>query len=421
MSEFESETVAVLGLGYIGLPTAAILATHGMNVIGVDVDPQRVNDVNAGQVPFVEPDLRVHVGGAVAAGRLRAQHETPPADIYIIAVPTPFQKDHKADLRFVDAAADSIVPQLSGGELIIVESTSPPGTTAHVADRVMAARPDLTIDPADGRPVVEFAHCPERVLPGRVMIELVTNDRIVGGLTREASMRARDLYRIFCDGEIHLTTAATAELAKLAENAYRDVNIAFANELSIIADQIGVNVFELIAVSNRHPRVNILQPGPGVGGHCIAVDPWFIVGSAPEYAPLVRAARAVNDGKPHYVVEQINDAVAGLTSPTIALLGLAFKPDIDDLRESPAFDIALSVARIHPTARVLAVEPNVRQLPPQLAQHPNVELTDLSQALAQAEVIALLVDHQEFKRLDRSQLPEVPIIDTRGTWHGHRR
>ena len=259
-----SQTVAVIGLGYIGLPTAAILASNGVRVIGVDVSDRHVDAVNRGQVPFVEPDLATHVAGAVSTGLLRAQRETPKASTYIVAVPTPFKEGHEADLSYIDAATDAIIPQLSGGELVILESTSPPGATEHLAQRVLDARPDLSLDGSDGRPIVEFAHCPERVLPGRVMIELVTNDRIIGGLTRSAAERARDLYGIFCDAELHLTDATTAEMAKLTENSFRDVNIAFANELSMIAERLGIDVFELIELANKHPRVNILQPGPGV-------------------------------------------------------------------------------------------------------------------------------------------------------------
>ena len=274
-------TVAVIGLGYIGLPTAAVLASNGVKVIGVDVSDRHVDAVNRGEVPFVEPDLATHVAGAVSQGMLSAQKDTPHAETYIVAVPTPFKDGHYADLSYIDAATDAIIPQLRGGELIILESTSPPGATEHLAQRVVDAREDLSLDGSAGRPIIHFAHCPERVLPGRVMIELVTNDRIIGGLTTVAAERARDLYQVFCGAELHLTDATTAEMAKLTENSYRDVNIAFANELSIIADKLGIDVFELIELSNKHPRVNILQPGPGVGGHCIAVDPWFIVSAVP--------------------------------------------------------------------------------------------------------------------------------------------
>ena len=375
-----TKTVAVIGLGYIGLPTAAILATNGVDVIGVDVSDRHVDAVNRGEVPFVEPDLATHVAGAVSQGKLRAQKKTPEADVFVVAVPTPFKGGHEADLSYIDSATDAIVPRLRGGELVILESTSPPGTTEHLAHRVLEARPDLSLDGSDGRPVVHFAHCPERVLPGRVMIELVTNDRIIGGLTPEGAEQARDLYEVFCGAELHLTDATTAEMAKLTENAFRDVNIAFANELSVIADRLGIDVFELIELSNRHPRVNILQPGPGVGGHCIAVDPWFIVSAVPEEARLIRTAREVNDEKPEVVLRKVKAHIDGLEAPVVAALGLAFKPDIDDLRESPALSITQQLAVRHPDVQILAVEPNIEKLPPSLAAFDNVELAATEEA-----------------------------------------
>ncbi|WP_299449782.1 UDP-N-acetyl-D-mannosamine dehydrogenase [uncultured Serinicoccus sp.] len=410
-----SQSVAVIGLGYIGLPTAAILASHGYRVLGVDVSDKHVDAVNAGRIPFVEPDLGTHVAGTVSQGLLTAQKDTPKADVYIIAVPTPFAEGHEADLSYIDAATDALLPQLEGGELVILESTSPPGATQHLADRITAARPELTTDDAGGERNVDVAHCPERVLPGRVMVELVENDRIVGGLTPRAAERAKELYSSFCHGEIYLTDAVTAEMAKLTENSFRDVNIAFANELSIIAEKVGIDVFELIELANKHPRVNILQPGPGVGGHCIAVDPWFIVSAVPEQARLIRTAREVNDSKPEYVVEQVAAHVEGLQAPTVAALGLAFKPDIDDMRESPALDITRNLAERLPAATVLAVEPNVEALPPRLADQSNVELTPLKDALDRADVVVLLVDHKEFKELDGPGR-QVPVVDTRGAW-----
>jgi UDP-N-acetyl-D-mannosaminuronic acid dehydrogenase len=411
-----TQTVAVIGLGYIGLPTAAILATNGVTVIGVDVSDRHVDAVNRGEVPFVEPDLATHVAGAVSQGMLSAQKDTPKASTYIVAVPTPFKDGYEADLSYIEAATDAIIPQLEGGELLILESTSPPGATEHMARRVFEARPDLSLDGSDGRPVVQFAHCPERVLPGRVMIELVTNDRIIGGLTREAAERARDLYQIFCGAELHLTDATTAEMAKLTENSFRDVNIAFANELSVIADRLGIDVFELIELANKHPRVNILQPGPGVGGHCIAVDPWFIVSAVPEDARLIRTAREVNDHKPEVVLAKIAERADRFKEPVIAALGLAFKPDIDDLRESPALSITTRLAQRHPASRILAVEPNIDELPQGLAALDNVTLADTAEGIAAADIVVLLVDHKEFKNLDRALLAEKSIIDTRGVW-----
>jgi UDP-N-acetyl-D-mannosaminuronic acid dehydrogenase len=413
---FQGKSVAVIGLGYIGLPTAAILASNGIPVIGVDVSDKHVDAVNRGEVPFVEPDLATHVAGAVSQGLLRAQKQTPHATTYIIAVPTPFRDGHRPDLSYIDAATDAIIPQLQGGELLILESTSPPGTTKHIAGRVLAARPDLSMDGSDDRPVVQFAHAPERVLPGRVMIELVTNDRIIGGLTRDAAERARDLYAVFCRADLHLTDATTAEMAKLTENSFRDVNIAFANELSIISEKIGIDVWELIELANKHPRVNILQPGPGVGGHCIAVDPWFIVDAAPEQSDLIRTAREVNDSKPEYVINRTLEKAGRFKEPVVAALGLAFKPDIDDLRESPALNIVKEIAGRLPEAEILAVEPNVTELPDALTGLENVQFSETENAISRADVILLLVDHTSFKTMDRDLLTEKIVIDTRGTW-----
>lgn len=406
-------TVGVVGLGYIGLPTAAILASNGVAVIGVDVSSVTVDAVNRGQVPFVEPDLAGYVSEAVSSGKLRAVSAPEPADAYIVAVPTPFTGDHKPDLSYIRGAAEALAPTLRGGELVILESTSPPGTTRRMADWILAARPDLSLDGSDGRPVVYFAHCPERVLPGRIMVELVTNDRIVGGLTPEAAQRARDLYQVFCQGEILLTDAVTAETAKLVENSFRDVNIAFANELSLVADKLGIDVWELIRLANHHPRVNILQPGPGVGGHCIAVDPWFIVDAAPEEARLIRTAREVNDDKPRWVLHKVLDTVAGIGSPVVAAYGLAFKPNIDDLRESPAVEIVRELAVTFPHTTVLAVEPHIDKLPDSLAGLANVRLVGADEALAGGDAHVLLVDHTAFRSV-AGRLAEKNVIDTRG-------
>ncbi|WP_347108236.1 UDP-N-acetyl-D-mannosamine dehydrogenase [Paenarthrobacter sp. S56] len=410
-------SVAVIGLGYIGLPTAAILATNGISVVGVDVNQRTVDAVNRGEVPFVEPDLGVHVAGAVSQGNLRATTETPASQAYIVAVPTPFLSDRSADLSYIEAAARGIAPQLAGGELIILESTSPPRATRHLADYILGLRPDLSLDGSNGGPVIHFAHCPERVLPGRVMIELVTNDRIVGGITSEAAQLAKDLYAVFCQGEILLTDDVTAEMAKLVENSYRDVNIAFANELSVISDKLGIDVWELIRLANHHPRVNILQPGPGVGGHCIAVDPWFIVAAAPGESRLIRTAREVNDAKPEWVVEKVREAALAYgKEPKIAALGLAFKANIDDLRESPAIGIAAELAEGLPGAQLLVAEPHVESLPRALEGRDNVVLTDTADAIAQADVVVVLVDHDEFKGVDPETLADKAIIDTRGIW-----
>ncbi len=409
-------TVAVVGLGYIGLPTAAILATNGLEVIGVDLNQDTVDAVNNGDVPFVEPDLGIHVAGAVSQGRLRAQRETPSADAYIVAVPTPFNADKSADMSYIAAAARAIAPQLSGGELVILESTSPPGSTRRLAELILGIRPDLSLDGRDGQPALLVAHCPERVLPGRIMIELVTNDRVVGGLTAEAAEAAAALYGVFCQGEIHLTDAATAEMSKLVENAYRDVNIAFANELSVISENLDIDVWELIRLANHHPRVNILQPGPGVGGHCIAVDPWFIVAADPDNSVLIRTAREVNDRKPGHVVEQVRKAASGISRPVIACLGLAFKANIDDVRESPAVEIVRRVATLQPDADILVAAPHKNQLPKELAECANVRLMETDKAIEAADVVVLLVDHDKFREIEPSSLEGKKIIDTRGFW-----
>ncbi|MCV7496330.1 UDP-N-acetyl-D-mannosamine dehydrogenase [Micrococcus luteus] len=406
--------VAVIGLGYIGLPTAAILAENGVRVHGVDVSQRTVDAVNAGTVPFVEPDLADFVERNVKAGRLSASLKTPQADAYIVAVPTPFKDGHSPDLGYIEAAARGLAPQLRGGELVILESTSPPGATEHMAAVIREARPDL-----DGV-TLDFAHCPERVLPGRVMIELVTNDRIVGGSTPEAAQRAKQLYEAFCQGEILVTDCVTAEMAKLVENSFRDVNIAFANELSLICSDLGIDVWELIELANHHPRVNILQPGPGVGGHCIAVDPWFIVDAAPQTARIIRAAREINDGKPKWVVDQAKAAAFDVQqatgrAPVVAVLGLAFKPNIDDLRESPALNIATEVAQQFTGSRILVVEPHVEELPAALAGRDNVELVPAEDGIREADVVLLLVDHDAFASLGATTQGK-KVIDTRGQW-----
>ncbi|MBE0010359.1 MULTISPECIES: UDP-N-acetyl-D-mannosamine dehydrogenase [unclassified Arthrobacter] len=409
--------VAVIGLGYIGLPTAAILATNGLQVVGVDIKRENVDAINRGEVPFVEPDLNIHVAGAVSVGALTATTETPSADAFILAVPTPFNADRTADLSYIEAAARGLAPKLEGGELIILESTSPPGTTQHLADYLIGLRPDLSLDGANDKPIIHVAHCPERVLPGRVMIELVTNDRIVGGITNEATELARQLYHVFCQGDIHLTDAATAEMAKLVENAYRDVNIAFANELSVISDKVGIDVWELIELANHHPRVNILQPGPGVGGHCIAVDPWFIVSAAPHESKLIRQARETNDAKPAWVIDQVKIAVKSAGKDAkVAALGLAFKANIDDLRESPAVEIVRQLSQDLDECSVLVAEPHVTVLPRSLSSLTNVQLMATESAVRSADVVLLLVDHDEFKEMDRAMLEGKAVVDTRGIW-----
>ena len=401
-------SLCVLGLGYIGLPTASIFATKGRRVLGVDISPAVVETINSGRIHIQEPDLDVLVRAAVQSGNLKAATSPAPAEVFILAVPTPFvvapDGSRTPDLSFVEAAARSFAPFVAAGNLVILESTSPVGTTEKVKAWVEDELAKL------GRKVdgLLYAHCPERILPGQMLKELVSNDRICGGLTPAAAEKARDLYATFCTAQIFLTDARTAELAKLTENAYRDVNIAFANELSLICDKLGVDVWELIRLANRHPRVKILQPGPGVGGHCIAVDPWFIVDAAPQEARLMRTAREVNDSKPHHVVAQVRAAAS--EGAVVACLGLAFKANVDDLRESPAVEIVAHLAKAG--LKVLAVEPHVRVLPESLQGR--AELVSLDNALARAEVVVLLVDHRAFASLTLAQLAGKKLIDTRG-------
>src|SRR5664280_551230 len=379
MSAREVQEVVVVGLGYIGLPTDAALASRGVKVVGVDINVDTVASINRGEAPFVEPDLAIAVSGAVSLGSLRARTDVPEADAFILAVPSPFKDGHEADLGYVRSATESIAPKLRQGDIVILESTSPPGTTRQVSAWLADLRPDLHFPHDDeGPPDVHVAHCPERVLPGRIMIEMVTNDRVVGGITPECARRAADLYQVFCQGEIALTDADSAEMSKLAENAYRDVNIAFANELSLIADRLHLDVWEVIEMANRHPRVDILKPGPGVGGHCIAVDPWFIVSAAPDVARLIRTAREINDNKPRHVVEQVLRRARRMIEPKIAALGLAFKANVDDLRKSPAVDIVGNLADRLPHVEILAAEraePNVRELPSSLLARDNITLS----------------------------------------------
>jgi UDP-N-acetyl-D-mannosaminuronic acid dehydrogenase len=414
--------VAVIGLGYIGLPTSAVLANHGIRVLGVDVNADTVAEINAGRVPIVEPELDAAVAGAVARGLLTAHTEVPAADVFLVAVPTPFlagDRDHGGDrlpdLSYVERATRDLAPALTGGEVVILESTVPPGTTRQVSRWLAEERPDLRFphDHPDD-PQVYVAHCPERVLPGRIMLELVTNDRLVGGLTPECARRAAALYRVFCRGEVVVTDAPSAEMAKLVENSFRDVNIAFANELAAVCEAMDLDVWEVIRLANKHPRVNVLNPGPGVGGHCIAVDPWFIVAAAPEQARLIRTARETNDARPSSVVDRA--AALAVQGATVACLGLAFKADVDDLRESPAVEVTRRLATERPDLAVLAVEPHVRTLPTALAALPNVTLTDTDAALAAADVVVLLVDHRPFRDLDRARLAGRAVVDTRGAW-----
>ena len=415
------ETISVIGLGYIGLPTAAVFALKGKKVVGVDINARAVETINRGAIHIVEPDLDEVVHAAVTRGDLRATTQPEPADAFLIAVPTPFKDEYQPDLRFVKAAAESIAPVLKKGDLVILESTSPVGSTEQMAEWLAAARPDLRFPQHGETPDIFVAYCPERVLPGKVMVELINNDRVIGGMTPACSARASALYRLFLKGECVETNARTAEMCKLTENSFRDVNIAFANELSLICADQGINVWELIALANRHPRVNILQPGPGVGGHCIAVDPWFIVAQNPELARLIRTAREVNDAKPQWVLDQVKTALADCLTQTgkrasevtIACFGLAFKPDIDDLRESPAVGVTQKIAEWH-SGKTWVVEPHIEQLADSLAV--NAELVSCEQALAQADILVMLVDHRAFRAINAADVQQNWIVDTKGVW-----
>ncbi|EMK3510400.1 TPA: UDP-N-acetyl-D-mannosamine dehydrogenase [Vibrio parahaemolyticus] len=418
------ETISVIGLGYIGLPTAAMFASRKKKVIGVDVNQHAVDTINQGKIHIVEPDLDMIVSAAVSEGYLKATTTPEPADAFLIAVPTPFLPCKEGevpapDLSYIEAASKAIAPVLKKGDLVILESTSPVGATEQMAAWLAEARSDLTFPQTHGEQAdVNVAHCPERVLPGHVVRELVENDRVIGGMSARCSERSVALYRTFVQGECVVTNSRTAEMAKLTENSSRDVQIAFANELSIICDKLDINVWELIALANRHPRVNILQPGPGVGGHCIAVDPWFIVSKTPEEAQIIHTARKVNDGKPDWVINKVKLAIAEFLQAnpdktarevTVACYGLAFKPDIDDLRESPAMAITQKIADMH-AGRVIAVEPNIESIPAKLK---HVELMDFEIASREADVQVLLVDHREFKE---KSIGVGSIIDTKGIW-----
>ncbi|TNH93349.1 UDP-N-acetyl-D-mannosamine dehydrogenase [Aeromonas sobria] len=418
------EIISVIGLGYIGLPTAAMFASCKRKVIGVDVNQHAVDTINQGKIHIVEPDLDMMVHAAVTGGYLKATTTPEAADAFLIAVPTPFLPCAESeipapDLSYIEAASKAIAPVLKKGDLVILESTSPVGATEQMAAWLAEVRSDLTFPQTHGEQAdVNVAHCPERVLPGHVVRELVENDRVIGGLTAKCSARAVELYKTFVQGECVITNARTAEMAKLTENSSRDVQIAFANELSIICDKLDINVWELIALANRHPRVNILQPGPGVGGHCIAVDPWFIVSKTPAEAKLIHTARQVNDSKPGWVVDKIKMAIADFlqenTDKTakdivIACYGLAFKPDIDDLRESPAIAITEYISTMH-AGHLIVVEPNIKKLPAKLK---HLELMSFDSASQYADIHVLLVDHRSFKKV---KVIDGIVIDTKGIW-----
>ncbi len=414
--------VSVIGLGYIGLPTAAMFASRKIEVVGVDVNAKTVDTINRGEIHIIEPDLDMVVSAAVSQGYLRATLDPEPADAFLIAVPTPFKgADHEPDLSYIEAASKAIAPVLEPGNIVILESTSPVGATEAMAEWLAEARSDLKFPQHAGEEAdIRIAHCPERVLPGKVMQELITNDRVIGGMTQRCSLTAAALYKLFVTGDCVIASGPrAAEMAKLTENSFRDVNIAFANELSLICDELGIDVWELIVLANRHPRVNILQPGPGVGGHCIAVDPWFIVSSAPALSPLIQAARGVNASKPEWVIDQVKSALGThlVANPDktakdvrIAVYGLSFKPDIDDLRESPALEIAERLCAWH-AGPMSVIEPYIDALPETLE---TAQLSGRSTNI-EADIHVMLVDHRDFKGSDR---PRGEIIDARGVWAG---
>ena len=397
----QKEKICVMGLGYIGLPTASLLGTKGYEVIGVDVSPDIVDTINAGHIHIVEPGLDILLKSAVNSGNLKASLEPQEADVFIIAVPTPFKgSEHEPDMQYVESAVRLILPHVRKGNLVILESTSPVGTSDEIITPILEEEGfKVGVD-------VFVAHCPERVLPGRILIELVENDRIVGGVDHESTKKAVDFYSSFVSGKVISTDAKTAEMAKLTENSFRDVNIAFANELSLLCDEDSIDVWELIELANRHPRVNILKPGPGVGGHCIAVDPWFIVDRSPRTARLIRTAREVNDAKPAWVIEKVIKAASRLKNPVVGCLGITYKPDVDDLRESPALDIVrhlMDLSEIETLVTDAAV------------QHcDGMEVLPLVDVLNRADIILLLVNHSEYHDLTAGSLKEKIIIDTRG-------
>lgn len=409
--------IVVMGLGYIGLPTAAVLASRGMEVIGVDVKQSAVDTINQGNIHIIEPDLDIVVRSVVTTGNLRASTTPENADAFMIAVPTPLIEDESGtptpDLSFVQSAVKSIAPFLEPDNLVVLESTSPVGSTEMIARLLKVERPDLHF-PNDGNQQVNIsiAHCPERVLPGYVLQELVSNDRLIGGLSENCSIKATELYQSFVRGDCIKTNARTAEMAKLTENSFRDVNIAFANELSIICEKLKINVWELIKLSNRHPRVDILKPGPGVGGHCIAVDPWFIVNSCPDEAKMIRQARLTNQFKPFHVIEKVTKAADEFKHPVIGCLGLSFKANIDDLRESPAVSIVQSLLE-NENLTLMAVEPNIHTLPSNLHSE-RITLNSVDEVLEEANIVLVLVDHNEFQLVDRTRFSEKVVIDTRG-------
>jgi UDP-N-acetyl-D-mannosaminuronic acid dehydrogenase len=407
--------VCVVGLGYIGLPTAAMLASRGHEVIGCDINQTAIDMINDGKPHFHEPDLQMLLTAAVQTGCLTAQREAAQAEYFILAVPTPFKEGGKPDLSYVDAATDLISPVIKRGDTIILESTSPVGATQAMAERLSHARPDLRLPrfQAEGVFDIRIAHCPERVMPGQMVRELLSNDRIIGGMTDDCAKSAQALYESFTSGEITLTDCRTAEFVKLIENASRDVSVAFANELSLICDDLKLDVWHAIELANKHPRVNILRPSAGVGGHCIAVDPLFIIDAVPNTARLIRMAREVNDSKPNWVCEKILKLTPRFRDPVLASFGITYKPDVDDIRESPALKIVQNLAH-QSGARILVVEPNICELPPSLSKFNNVSLANIETAREEADIMAFLVAHRQFKKLDKRQFLNKVVVDAVG-------
>ncbi|MBX9860448.1 MAG: UDP-N-acetyl-D-mannosamine dehydrogenase [Sphingomonas sp.] len=407
--------VAVIGLGYIGLPTAAVIARTGVEVLGIDVSEHVVETVNSGKVHIEEVDLDGLVSGVVARGHLRASTLIEPADVFVIAVPTPFKDNHQPDIGYVLKAATTVAAVLKAGDIVVLESTSPVGTTEQVRDLLAQLRPDLKMPGKSGELAdVSIAYCPERVLPGRILVELIDNDRVIGGITSRCARKALAFYRRFVRGACVTTTSRAAEMTKLTENAFRDVNIAFANELSLVADSMGVDVWEVIRLANRHPRVNILSPGPGVGGHCIAVDPWFLVSAAPEQTPLIRTAREVNDGKVAHSIARAAALIDQHPGKPVACMGLAFKANIDDFRESPALKVAAALAARY-GERIRIVEPYARELP-RAFDGTDATLIDLDDAIERCPVMIVLVDHELFKSVPLDERATKAVYDTRGIW-----
>ncbi|MDC0239300.1 UDP-N-acetyl-D-mannosamine dehydrogenase [Candidatus Thioglobus sp.] len=414
--------ISIIGLGYIGLPTAAILASSKVSVIGVDVNEKVVDTINKGEIHIIEPELEALVHSAVQNGNLRATTQPEKSDVFMLAVPTPFKANYKPDLSYIESACRAIAPVLEKGNLVILESTSPVGTTEKMIDWLSAECSDLSFPEFGNNKFsadISIAHCPERVLPGNVVRELRENVRIIGGVTSHCAERASNLYKLFVDTECLITDCRTAELSKLVENSFRDVNIAFANELSLICDKLDINVWELIKLANHHPRVNILKPGPGVGGHCIAVDPWFIVDSAKDETKLIRTARLINDSKPSFILDKVNQAILEMgekiSEISITCLGLSFKPNIDDLRQSPALEIAKKISLMS-LKKLYLVEPNIFSMPNCFEYDNDIELVNLEFAVNSSDIVILLVDHNEFNQINLDLLSDKYVIDTRGIW-----